>query len=315
MIAFACECKSTKKNGKDRNKNQRFKCRDCGRTWTEARVKPLGDMRISMDKAILAINLLVEGMSIRAVERITNLHRDTICDLVLTVGANCGHLLSRVVKDVEVNDVQCDEIWSFVGCKEKTKKKRGYTADDIGDSWTFIAIERNTKLVLAHHVAKRDDTRAFLDKLRSAVTGRFQISTDGWGGYTNNVPFVFRNDADFGQLIKTYASQQEQTRYSPAQIIRAEKNVRFGNPDPALICTSHVERLNLTLRMNSRRFTRLTNAHSKSWEHHEAMQNIIFAWYNFSRVHASLDKKTPAMASGLSESVWSIEKLLSEAGR
>ena len=100
-----------------------------------------------MDKAILAINLLVEGMSVRAVERITNLHRDTICDLILTVGENCGRVLSRVVRNVEVADVQCDEIWSFVGCKEKTKKKRGYDAADIGDCWTFIAVERNTKLV------------------------------------------------------------------------------------------------------------------------------------------------------------------------
>jgi IS1 family transposase len=270
-------------------------------------------MRISIDRAHLAINLLVEGMSVRAVERITNLHRDTICDLILTVGENCGRLLSRIVKAVPVDDVQCDEIWSFVGCKEKTKKKRGYTLNEIGDCWTFIAIERNTKLVLAHHVAKRDNTREFLDKLRLAVTGRFQISTDGWGGYTNNIPFVFRNDADFGQLIKTYASQQEQTRYSPAMIIRAEKRAVFGSPDPDNICTSHIERLNLTLRMNLRRFTRLTNAHSKSWKHHEAMQNILFAWYNFSRVHASLDKKTPAMESGLTDAVWSIERLLTEA--
>ena len=313
MIALSCECKSTKKNGKDRNGNQRFKCRDCSRTWTETRVKPLGDMRISMDKAILAINLLVEGMSVRAVERITNLHRDTICDLILTVGENCGRLLSRVVRNVEVADVQCDEIWSFVGCKEKTKKKLGYDAADIGDCWTFIAIERTTKLVLAHHVAKRTDTREFLLKLRKATSGRFQLSSDGWGGYTNNVPFIFRNDVDFGQLIKTYKSEQAETRYSPAMITSIEKKAVFGSPDPEKICTSHVERVNLTLRMNLRRFTRLTNAHSKSWVHHEAMQNIMFAWYNFCRVHASLEKQTPAMASGLADSTWSIEKLLNEA--
>ena len=241
------------------------------------------------------------------------MHRDTICDLILTVGDNCKSFLERTVSGVEVNDVQCDEIWSFVGCKEKTKKRKGYQAADIGDCWTFIAIERNTKLVLAHHVAKRTDTREFLLKLRKATSGRFQLSSDGWGGYTNNVPFIFRNDVDFGQLIKTYKSEQAETRYSPAMITSIEKKAVFGSPDPEKICTSHVERVNLTLRMNLRRFTRLTNAHSKSWVHHEAMQNILFAWYNFCRVHTSLDKQTPAMVSGLAGAVWSIDRLLVEA--
>ena len=313
MIALTCDCTNYKKNGRDRNKNQRFKCRDCNRTWIEERVKPIGDMRISFDKAVLAINLLVEGNSIRACERIAKLHRDTICDLVLTVGGNCGRMLSRIVKDVPVSDIQCDEIWSWVGCKERTKKARGYTSDAIGDCWTFIALERKTKLVLAFHVGKRDQAKEFLQKLRKAVTGKFQISTDGWGGYTNNVPYVFRYDADFGQLIKTYSKEQSEIRYSPARIISAEKKPVWGSPDHDRICTSHIERLNLSLRMNMRRFTRLTNGFSKSWAHHEAMQNIFFAWYNFSRVHASLDKKTPAMESGLAESAWSIEQLLTMA--
>ena len=313
MIALTCACEKSKKNGKDRRGNQRFKCVDCGRTWTEKKATPLGDMRIDQGRAVMALKMLLEGMSIRATERITSLHRDTICDLILTVGDNCKSLLERTVSGVEVNDVQCDEIWSFVGCKEKTKKRKGYEAGDIGDCWTFIAIERTTKLVLAHHVAKRTDTREFLLKLRKATSGRFQLSSDGWGGYTNNVPFIFRNDVDFGQLIKTYKSEQAETRYSPAMITSIEKKAVFGSPDPEKICTSHVERVNLTLRMNLRRFTRLTNAHSKSWVHHEAMQNILFAWYNFCRVHASLEKQTPAMASGLADDKWSIEKLLMKA--
>ena len=313
MIALTCACEKSKKNGKDRRGNQRFKCVDCGRTWTEKKAKPLGDMRIDQGRAVMALKMLLEGMSIRATERITSLHRDTICDLILTVGKNCKSFLDRTVVDVEVDDVQCDEIWSFVGCKEKTKKRKGYEAGDIGDCWTFIAIERNTKLILASHVAKRTDTREFLLKLRKATSGRFQLSSDGWGGYTNNVPFIFRNDVDFGQLIKTYKSEQAETRYSPAMITSIEKKAVFGSPDPEKICTSHVERVNLTLRMNLRRFTRLTNAHSKSWVHHEAMQNILFAWYNFCRVHASLEKQTPAMASGLAGSIWSIDKLLDKA--
>ena len=147
MIALTCACEKSKKNGKDRRGNQRFKCVDCGRTWTEKKAKPLGDMRIDQGRAVMALKMLLEGMSIRATERITSLHRDTICDLILTVGDNCKSFLERTVVDVEVNDVQCDEIWSFVGCKEKTKKRKGYEAADIGDCWTFIAVERNTKLV------------------------------------------------------------------------------------------------------------------------------------------------------------------------
>ena len=241
MITQVCKCESTKKNGKDRRGNQRFKCVDCGRTWTEKKAKPLGDMRIDQDRAVMALKMLLEGMSIRATERITSLHRDTICDLILTVGDNCKSFLERTVSGVEVNDVQCDEIWSFVGCKEKTKKRKGYEAADIGDCWTFIAIERNTKLILASHVAKRTDTREFLLKLRKATSGRFQLSSDGWGGYTNNVPFIFRNDVDFGQLIKTYKSEQAETRYSPAMITSIEKKAVFGSPDPENICTSHIE--------------------------------------------------------------------------
>jgi IS1 family transposase len=146
----------------------------------------------------------------------------------------------------------------------------------MGDSWTFIGIDRNTKLVVAHKVGQRDSATCceFLKQVDKATTGRFQVSTDGLAAYTNNVPFVLGNRGDFAQLIKVYSSTQETTRYSPASIISAERVPQFGNPDWDRICTSHIERLNLTLRMNLRRFTRLTNEHSKSLKHHTAMQAI-----------------------------------------
>jgi hypothetical protein len=154
--------------------------------------------------------------------------------------------------------------------------------------------------VLAHQIVQRDSVTCLgvLQKLRSATSGRFQLSTDGLTSYTLNVPFVLGGRVDFVQLVKTYSSTQEVTRYSPATITSAEKRPQFGNPDPDSICMSHIERLNLTIRMNMRRFTRLTNAHSKSPQHHTAIQAIFFAWYNFCRKHEALKGKTPAMPVG-----------------
>lgn len=313
MIALGCGHEEFKKHGKDRNGNQRFRCKTCGKSWIEERSKPIGDMRIDLDRAITSLNLLLEGMSVRAVERVTGLKRDTICDLVLIVGQNCEKFLRSAVKDVAVDDVQVDELWAFVGCKARTKQRLNRT-DDCGDSWTYIAIERNTKLILAHHVGDRNGEHAteFLRKLRKATSGRFQLTSDGFGGYTYNVPFTFGRDVDYGRLVKQYQSSQAETRYSPASIISAERTASFGNPDPEKICTSHVERANLTLRMQVRRFTRLTNAHSKSMDHHKAMQAIFFAHYNYCRKHTTV-KQTPAQAAKLTQMQWSIGELLHAA--
>lgn len=311
MILATCQHESTKKHGKDRKGNQRFRCRLCGETWIEPTAKPLGDMRISMRDATLALGMLLEGMSIRAVERLTGLDQNTISSLILTVGENCGRLLETKIRGVAVEDVQVDELWSFIGCKQKNLAKRGHS-EEWGDSWTFIGIDRETKLVLAHRVGQRDNETcvSFLKQLNKATTGRFQISTDGLNSYTLNVPFVLGSRVDFAQLVKTYQSTQEVTRYSPAKITGAEKTPRYGNPDMERVCTSHIERFNLTVRMQVRRFTRLTNAHSKSVKHHAAMQNIFFAWYNFCRKHATLKGQTPAMAAGLTEKPWTIQRLL-----
>lgn len=313
MILATCQ-HSAKKHGKDRKGNQRFRCRICGETWIEQGPKPLGDMRISIRDATLALGMLLEGCSIRSVERLTGLHRDTIDDLVLVAGENCQRLLDAKVRDVKVSDVQCDEIWSFVGCKEKTRALKGHS-EEFGDSWTFIAIERNTKLVLAHKVGQRDHATgmAFLNQLNRATVGRFQLSTDGLPLYSANVPHVFGAWVDFCQLVKSYQSSQEVTRYSPAKIIGAERTPRWGDPDLDRCSTSHIERLNLTLRMTSRRHTRLTNAHSKSLKHHVAFQAIFFAFYNFCRKHEALKGSTPAMAAGITAAPWTIRAMLENA--
>lgn len=290
-------------------------CNGCGKYFLAPSDKPLGNMRISTKQAAIALGLLVEGMSIRSVERVTGLHRDTIDDLILTVGANCQRLLDTKIKGVEVKDVEADEVWSFVGLKEKNRIAK-MRSPELGDSWTWIAIERETKLILAHHIGMRDHEScwAFLLKLKSAIgNGHFQMTTDGLRSYTLNVPYVFGMQVDFAQLIKNYSSSQETTRYSPATIDSIEKLPIFGEPEEDRISTSFIERFNLTLRMSNRRHTRLTNAHSKSPKHHVAMQAIFFAWYNFARKHETLKGRTPAMASGLAESVWSMRELLENA--
>jgi IS1 family transposase/transposase-like protein len=310
MIVISCQHESTKRHGKDRKGNQRFRCLLCGATFAEETAKPIGEMRITMKQATTALGMLLEGMSIRAVARLTSLHPGTICDLILVVGGNCRRLLDTKIVGVPVSDVQLDEIWSFIGMKEKTRIASARSSE-WGDCWTFIAIERETKLVLAHTIGQRDmaTSTRFLKQLDKATTGRFQLSTDGLRSYTLNVPFVLGNRVDFAQLIKNFASTQTTVRYSPAKITGSEKIPQLGDPDYWRICTSHVERLNLTIRMNLRRFTRLTNGHSKSLKHHVAMQAILFAWYNFCRVHTAI-KATPAVASGVVDRAWSLRELL-----
>ena len=302
MIALAeCTHENFKKAGKHSNGAQRFKCKDCGKRFVEEKASPLGNMRVDVNKAMQVVGMLLEGMSIRACERLTNMNRDTIDRLIIVVGERCQNFMDENIQGVYCSDIQIDEIWSFVGMKQKQAKKQ----DDAtqGDSWTYIAVDRETKLVPAHFVGQRNqvDTGRFLDMLRDSidVERSFQVSTDGWGSYRYGVPFALGSNVNFGMLIKNYASTQETTRYSPAMIISAEKKAVFGAPDMDKVCTSHIESLNQKLRLNCKRFARLTQAHSKSLKHHTAMQAIYFANYNFCRLHSSLEKQTPAMAAGI----------------
>ena len=201
-----------------------------------------------------------------------------------------------------------------MGCKDKTRERLN-ESDDTGDAWTFMAIERTTKLVIAYHVGKRTpfDTEWFAEKLRDATTGWFQLSTAGFKPHGTAIPEVLRCRVDFAQLVKIYAGGPNvgQARYSPAEITGIRKRWMLGNPDMEKVCTSHAERQNLNIRMHVRRMTRLTNAFSKKWTNHDAMLSIFFVWYNFCRNHVTL-KTTPAVAAGLADEEWSVERLLGE---
>jgi len=294
MIAPACHHQSRKKHGRDRKGRQRWLYRDCGATFASDDKRPLGDMRIDLDDAVKVIGMLLEGMSIRACERLTGMKRDTICDLILVAGENCERFLESAIQNVPVERIELDEIWGFIRCKSRTKEKLG-RVDECGDTWTWLAIDANSKLILSHAVGQRDEAtcKRFLTQLNDATTGRCQVTSDGLRTYTYNVPFHLGSRVDFAQLIKTYTSSQVETRYSPATIAGIEKVVRFGNPDEDDISTSYAERLNLSVRMHVRRFTRLTNAHSKTARHHAAMMALFVAWYNFCRPNMALGKKCP----------------------
>jgi len=269
-----------------------------------------------MDKAAQVLSMLVEGMSVEATSRLTDTHKHTILDLLALVGYRCQQFLTRTIRRLNVSDVQCDEIWQFVYCKNKQAPR--VIADghpgDCGDSWTFTAIERTSKLLLAWHFGRRTfkDTMTFCSKLRQATKGHFHLSTDGFRSYENAVPMYFAGQIDYGMLVKIFgkSSAEDQRQYSPARIVGANKEVVMGSPDEDRICTSHSERLNGSIRCFTKRMGRLTYCFSKKWENHEAAMGLYFAHYNFCRTHRTLKGRTPAMAAGLSDHVWTMRELL-----
>jgi IS1 family transposase len=212
---------------------------------------------------------------------------------------------------VPVKVVQADEIWSFVGCKEKARTSEH--DETFGDCYVFVAIERDTKLVLNVTVGKRDQvtTDVFVEGLRLATASqRFQITTDGFAPYRSAISNTLDDRVDFAQLIKVYrATPEGERRYSPAEVISTQTVVGIGTQDPARVCTSHIERQNLSMRMAMRRFTRLTNGFSKKFQNHCAAIMLWFAFYNFCRVHQTL-RVTPAMAAGIADHVWTLKEII-----
>jgi IS1 family transposase len=234
---------------------------------------------------------------------VSHTHRDTILRLLVLAGTRCEKLLSEKIHGLEVSEVQCDELWDFCWCKEKNKPT---DSPLIGDAWCYVGIEKSSKLILAWHLRRRDaqHTTEFTEKLREATSGRFQLTSDGWGPYPSAVEYSLGMRVDYAKLIKVYrATRPDEARYSPAEVVKTEAVPVLGNPDHAKICTSHIERQNLSIRMGMRRMTRLTNAFSKKWGNLKAAYALWFAWYNFCRVHRTL-RVTPAMEAGIADKVW-----------
>ena len=273
-------------------------------------------MIVPEDKALLAIQLLIEGTSVRTVERITQLHRDTILRLLVLAGERCIALMDAQMRNLRCEHIQSDEIWTFVGKKQRHVKSEDSV--ELGDAWVFVAIDAETKLIPAYTVGKRDreTTYQFLIALRDRIAEehRFQITTDGFHFYRKGVEDVFAGQADFAQMIKLYGEHGQHDaagRYSPSPMIETIIRIRDGRPDIRHISTSFVERQNLTMRMAIRRFTRLTNAFSKKLDNLKAACALHFAYYNFCRIHKSL-RVTPAMEAGLTDHIWTLRELLSQ---
>jgi IS1 family transposase len=271
-------------------------------------------MYLPVEKAETILAMLLEGSSVASVSRITGAHSDTILRLLVLAGEKCERIMAQKIRNVEVRDVECDELWSFIGKKQKRLKPE----DDpnFGDAYTFVAIERHSKLVLNIAMGKRDQatTDVFIEGLRHATAHcHFQITTDGFAPYRSAITTTLHDRCDYAMLIKVYQAPSDgEARYSPADVASLEEVPVMGRPDPQRICTSIVERQNLSVRMGTRRFTRLTNAFSKKWENHWAAVARWFAFYNFCRVHKSL-RMTPAMAAGISDHIWSVRELLEAA--
>jgi len=241
----------------------------------------------------------------------TGVHRDTIMRLMVKVGQNCEKILDATMHNLTCKNIQVDEIWGYVG-----KKQRHLTEDDdsseMGDQWVFVALDADSKLIPSYIVGKRsaDNAQAFIKDLSERLDNRVQLSSDALPAYVEAVEQAFGMDVDYGQIVKTYeADPIGPGRYSPPNVIGAEKIIITGKPDRTKISTSYVERQNLTIRMSMRRFTRLTNAFSKKLDNLKAAVALHFAHYNFVRIYSSL-RVTPAMAAGVTDRLWSIRDII-----
>lgn len=267
---------------------------------------------LSIDERTRIVAALVEGNSIRAISRMTGVSRNTVNKLLIDLGNACSAYQDKTLRNLKCQRIQCDEIWSFVGCKQKNvtpeNKENGW-----GDVWTWVAMDADTKLIPCWFISTRDAGAAyhFIHDLKARLANRVQLTTDGHKAYLTAVESAFGADVDYAMLQKIYGTVAEkgEVRYSPAQCMGAKKAVISGAPHFSHVSTSFIERQNLTMRMSMRRFTRLTNAFSKKVENHEHSVAIHYMHYNFARIHQSL-RVTPAMEAGVSNHVWSLEEIV-----
>jgi len=314
----SCQSEVVKKHGHTSDGRARHRCGDCRRVWVGEQLpkSPRRARRIPDSQVEAILGLLCEGASVRAIQRLTGVEQRTILRLLVDLGTGCERLLSETIQDVPVQDVQADEIWTFIHAKAKTVERKKIVAADAGDAYCYIGIERTSKLVLAWHLGKRNgwDAHDFVAKLSTATAGDFQLSTDGFNGYPSAVEFNLGSRVNYAQVIKEFGNEggEEGRRYAPPRLINQEKVVISGTPDEDRISTSHVERQNWTLRTHLRRFTRLSNGFSRKKENLRAALALYFAYYNFVKFHKTI-RMTPAMKAGIVRKPWSVADLLREA--
>jgi IS1 family transposase len=271
--------------------------------------------KLAIEKKIAVVSMLCEGSSIRAIERITGVNQNTIMSLGKRVGFACEKIMDEKMRGLDCKQIQVDEIWGFIGAKNKNAAKAGM----YGDVWTFIGLDSESKVIPSYTVGKRDayHAKAFMEDLAGRLSRRVQLSSDALPAYPDAVERAFGSEVDYGQLVKTYGvtslNKDAASRYSPAEVVETEKTVITGMPDVTRITTSHIEKQNHTLRMHCRRLTRLTNAFSKKFENFEAAIALNLAYYNFCKVHLTI-RMTPAMAAGVEKSIWTVADLLKICG-
>ena len=268
--------------------------------------------KLPQHKRAMILSMLVEGMSMRSISRTVGVSINTVTKLLVDAGEACAAYHDETVREVHARRVQCDEIWSFCYAKQKNVKTAKAAPEGAGDVWTWTAIDSDSKMILAYEVGDRSAETAieFMDDLRARLANRVQLTTDGNKAYLEAVEGAFGGDVDFAQLVKLYGeagNKGPERKYSPMVCSGAIKRRVEGNPDPAAVSTSYVERHNLTMRMGMRRFTRLTNAFSKKLENHLHMLSLYFVHYNFCRQHKSLKGLSPAMAAGVTDTLHDVD--------
>jgi IS1 family transposase/transposase-like protein len=312
MTCTKCQHQTCKKFGYfGKRRIQRWRCQSCKATFSEP-VERLESHYTDIDTAARVLELMMEGTSVRAISRLTGLHIATILDLMVSAGNKCQRFLDATVRNLRPNLVQADELHSFVGCHEK--RLRYDAPKEWGSVWTWLALDSETKLIISHYIGERDADSAWelMCDLRARTENVFQLTSDGLRAYVDAVDAHFATGVHFAQLIKLYSSPDitgPDWYGATSRVTGTIPSVRCGHPEPRFVSTSHVERLNLSVRSHLRRYVRRTNAHSRKLANHKACFALWVAWYNFCRVNSAV-RMTPAMSAGIAGTIWTMRDLL-----
>jgi transposase-like protein/IS1 family transposase len=296
-------------------KVQRWKCQQCGKRISDTPQTPFGaDIRLSEEKVVRILHCLVEGNSVRSTARLCDVEKKTVLSILKIAGERCERFLEQKIDAIPVQDLQLDECWSYVFKKDRNKTPEELKDSNTGDQFIYIALDRNTKLIAAWHLGKRDrdNTFEFISKVRHATAdSKFDVSTDGFKQYAPAISLQLSDRASHSIVVKVFDKPEDRREaYCPPKVVRQEKSVGSGRPNLRRACTSHVERKNGSLRQWCRRLTRLTYAFSKKKENLRAALALHFWYYDFARIHGSL-KVTPAMEAGVATHVFSLNELVS----